>query len=436
MQMTELILKKRRGLALSPDEIRWMIEQYTANIIPDYQMSAMLMAICFAGMTREETLCMTLAMRDSGVVMNLAGVDGVRVDKHSTGGVGDKISLILCPMLAECGVKMPMLSGRGLGHTGGTIDKLESFSGFRCEWTDEEVTRLTNRVGLAIASQSDSICPADKKLYALRDVTGTVDCIALIVSSIMSKKLATDADALVLDVKTGRGAFMKTEEDALALAKELTEVGRLAGKRVTALVTDMNQPLGRTVGNALEVRETLAVLKGRNEPDLVELCLALGSELLLACHVCNTEQEARARLLDTLTSGAALERFRLFIQAQGGDAEAVDDESRLPTAPVRREVRSTQDGYVVALDALEIGNLVVRLGGGRAKKDSPVDLSVGLELGKKIGEPVRAGQTLAVIHARTQAEAEAAEKTYLSCCRIGPEPPAPQPLVRTVIRSL
>ena len=334
MRMSELIEKKRDGEELSGEEIRWMIEGYTNGSIPDYQMSAMCMAIYFKRMNDRETYDLTMAMLNSGDTVDLSGVTGVKADKHSTGGVGDKTSIVLCPMLAACGVKMAKLSGRGLGHTGGTIDKLESFAGFSTSMTEERFIRNVNENGFAIAGQTGKLVPADKKLYALRDVTATVDSRALIVSSIMSKKLASGADVIVLDVKTGSGAFMTTETRAFGLARALTEVGRRAGKKVVAVVSDMNEPLGHAVGNALEVREAIAALKGEYSGDLMELCYTLGSQILLESGLAESERQARAMLQKTIDDGSAFRRFRDFIASQGGSTAEADDPSLLPQAKI------------------------------------------------------------------------------------------------------
>jgi len=434
MGMSDLILKKRDGKALSGEEIAWMIREYTAGNIPDYQMSAMLMAIYFQDMDEAETLALTLAMRDSGDKMDLSGIRGLKADKHSTGGVGDKTSLLLCPMLACCGVKMAKMSGRGLGHTGGTIDKLESFPGFTTELSMERFLEAANTVGFAIVGQTANLCPADKKIYALRDVTGTVASQPLIVASIMSKKLASDGDVIVLDVKTGSGAFMQTEEDAFALAEKMVKVGRLAGKKVVALVTDMDEPLGRAVGNALEVKEALAALRGEGPEDLVELCLSLGSQILLAGGLAADEAEAREMLAETIRSGAALRRFADFVKAQGGDEGAVYDPGRLPEAPVKMDVIADGDGWLWGVDAEGVGLVSLHLGGGRATKESEIDLAVGLVMNKKVGEPVKAGESLAVIHARSEETARQAADMLRSCCRIEAQAPEKKPFIKGVVQ--
>ena len=434
MRMNDLIQKKRDGGALSREEIRWMIEGYTKGDIPDYQMSAMCMAIYFRGMDMEETYELTMAMLDSGDKIDLAGISGVKGDKHSTGGVGDKTSLVLCPMVAACGVKMAKLSGRGLGHTGGTIDKLESFPGFSTAIAEDAFIRQVNEVGFAIAGQTAELCPADKKLYALRDVTATVASRPLIVSSILCKKLAAGADVIVLDVKTGSGAFMQTEEAAFDLARALTEVGRRAGKKVVAVVTDMDEPLGNAVGNALEVKEALAALRGEYRGDLLELCLTLGTQILREGGVAKDDAEARERLEAAIASGAALERFAAFVKAQGGDAAAVYDPSLLPEAPVKLEVPAQTAGWVERIHAENVGLVSMHLGGGRARKDDVVDLAVGVVLHKKVGDPVAAGESLGTIHARTEEAAATAADMLRACFEIGPDEVTRAPFIKGVVR--
>ena len=413
--MSDLIEKKRDGGELSSEEIRWMIDGYTRGDIPDYQMSAMCMAIYFRDMTDRETGDLTMAMLDSGDRVDLSSVTGVKADKHSTGGVGDKTSLLLCPMVAACGVKMAKLSGRGLGHTGGTIDKLESFPGFSTSMTMDAFLRSVNENGFAIAGQTGQLCPADKKLYALRDVTATVASRPLIVSSIMSKKLAAGADVIVLDVKTGSGAFMETEEAAFELARSMTDVGRRAGKKVVAVVTDMDEPLGHAVGNALEVKEALSALKGRYTGDLMELCLTLGGEILCTAGAAPDTETARAMLQKTIDDGSALACFRRFVAAQGGDPAAVDDESLLPQAPITAEALSTSSGYVSRMNAHGVGLVSMRLGGGRAEKDDVIDLAVGVVLRKKVGDYVAAGESLGTIHARSEEAAARAAELLRGC---------------------
>ena len=433
MQMNELIIKKRDGGELSTDEIEYMISGYTAGEIPDYQMSAMCMAILLRGMSERETLDMTLAMMSSGDTMDLSPIAGVKCDKHSTGGVGDKTSLILCPMVSACSVKIAKMSGRGLGHTGGTIDKLESFPGFITGLTEEQFFSNVNNVGIAIAGQTANLVPADKKLYALRDVTGTVPSIPLIVSSIMSKKLASGADVIVLDVKCGDGAFMKTESEAVELAEGLTRIGKLSGRRCCAVITDMDQPLGRAVGNALEVKEAISVLKGETKGELLELCLTLGSCMLTRAGCASTAELARAMLERTVETGAALRRLAVMVEAQGGSAEDVYDTSRLPMARVQLEVPADKSGYVSHISAEQVGLVSMHLGGGRASKDSAIDLSVGLVLNKKVGDHVEKGESLAVIHASSQEKAEEAAELLKNCYLLSDEPVERPALIKRII---
>ncbi len=433
VNMVELIEKKRAGGELETEEIRRMIDAYTAGELPDYQMSAMLMAICFRGMTERETLDLTLAMLHSGDTLDLSDIPGLKADKHSTGGVGDKTSLVLCPILAALGVKMSKMSGRGLGYTGGTIDKLESFPGFRCDLTEEEFRKNLREIGFVITGQAQGLCPADKKLYALRDVTGTVSSVPLIVSSIMSKKLAVGADVIVLDVKTGSGAFMQTDEDAVLLATELVKVGRAAGKKTRALVTDMDEPLGYAVGNALEVREAIDVLCGESAGHLLELCLRLGGCILTEGGLAETEAQAEEMMLGAVKSGAALETLASLVRAQGGDPAAVYEPDGLPRASCVLEVPAPREGFVARLTANEIGRICMHLGGGRETKESEIDPAVGLVLRRKVGDPVRAGESLAQIHANDPEKGRAAVEAYLRCCEIAPAAPEAKPFVRRVI---
>ena len=434
MLMTELIVKKRDGAALSEEEINFMIDGYTRGAIPDYQMSAMLMAMYFRGLDHAETVAMTLAMMRSGDTIDLSAVSGVKADKHSTGGVGDKTSLVLCPMMAACGVRMAKMSGRGLSHTGGTLDKLESIPGFSCDMTTERFFENVESVGFVIASQTAEIDPADKKLYALRDVTGTVAVRGLIVSSIMSKKLAAGADIIVLDVKCGSGSFMKTEADARLLAQEMVDVGNAAGRRTAALITDMDEPLGRAVGNALEVREAIAALKGEGPDDLMELCLTLGGSILLLGGLAKTEAEARAMTRRTVDDGSALRKLGEFIRAQGGDARVIDNPDLLPAAPVQLPVISNINGYVNRMNAEGIGLVSLHLGGGRATKESAIDPAVGIVLGKKVGDAVRPGDTLAVIHAASASDAARAAEELRACYGFSDTAPAALPFIKGVVR--
>lgn len=434
MLMTDLIVKKRDGGELSHEEINFMIDGYTRGQIPDYQMSAMCMAILLRGMSDRETLEMTMAMVHSGETLDLSPIQGVKGDKHSTGGVGDKTSLVLCPMVAACGLKVAKMSGRGLGHTGGTIDKLESFPGFTTGISEETFFKNVNEIGIAIAGQTADLVPADKKLYALRDVTGTVPSIPLIVSSIMSKKLASGADVIVLDVKCGSGAFMKTEQEARTLAQGLTRIGRLAGRKCAAVITDMDQPLGWAVGNALEVKEAISVLKGEKGGDLLELCLTLGSCMLTEAGLAGSIEEARAKLEKTISDGTALEKLSQMVTAQQGDGRDVYDTSRLPLAPVQMEVTALEGGYVRRIEAEQVGLVSMHLGGGRATKDSEIDLSVGLVLHKKVGDSVEAGESLATIHASSQEKAAEAAELLRACYSFSPDPVQRSPFIKDIIR--
>lgn len=434
MLMTELIVKKRDGGELSHEEINFMIDGYTHGQIPDYQMSAMCMAILLRGMSDRETLDLTMAMVNSGETLDLSPIQGMKADKHSTGGVGDKTSLVLCPMVAACGLKIAKMSGRGLGHTGGTIDKLESFPGFSTGIGEEAFFKNVNDIGIAIVGQTADLVPADKKLYALRDVTGTVPSIPLIVSSIMSKKLASGADVIVLDVKCGSGAFMKTEAEAHELAEGLTRIGRLAGRRCAAVITDMDQPLGWAVGNALEVKEAISVLKGEKGGDLLELCLSLGSCMLTEAGMAADIDAARAMLEKTIEEGTALEKLGQMVAAQHGDARDVYDTSRLPAAPVQLEVPAETAGYVQRIEAEDVGLVSMHLGGGRATKESGIDLSVGLVLHKKVGDRVGPGDSLATIHASSAEKAAGAAKLLRACFTLSPEPVERGKFIKAIVR--
>ena len=433
MKMYDLIMKKKQGMELSKDEITFMIDGYTKGKIPDYQMSAMTMAICFQGMTAEETKNLTVAMAQSGDMLDLSQIQGVKVDKHSTGGVGDKTSLVLAPMVATLGVPVAKMSGRGLGHTGGTIDKLESFTGFSTELSEDTFIKNVNEIQIAIAGQTANLAPADKKLYALRDVTGTVDQISLIASSIMSKKLASGADAIVLDVKTGDGAFMKTQEDALALAKEMVSIGTLANRKMVAVISDMNQPLGNAIGNALEVKEAIKTLQGNGPKDLEELVLTLGSHMVLLAGKADSIEDAREKLKQTLTDGSALNTFAKFVIAQGGSEEEVKHPELLPTAKYIEEVPSINCGYVANIATEEIGKISLLLGGGRETKESTIDLSVGIVLNKKYGDFVTKGEVLATLHANNQESLMEAKKRLLNSYTLTNEPVEKLELIKHII---
>ena len=433
MNTCELIIKKRDGGELTQEEIDYLIGGYVDGSIPDYQIAPLLMAIYFKGMTEKETLHLTRAMIASGETLDLSSISGIKVDKHSTGGVGDKTSLVLCPMLASCGVKIAKMSGRGLGHTGGTIDKLESFPGLTTAIDGERFIRQANDVGMVIAGQTAHLVPADKKLYALRDVTGTVESMPLIVSSIMSKKLASGADVIVLDVKTGSGAFMKTEQDSFELARQMVALGKNAGRRCVAVVSDMNEPLGHFVGNALEVKEAIAVLNGADGGHLRELCLTVGTQALREAGVASDDAGARKKLEESISSGAALQKLAEFVKAQGGDERAVYDPALLPQAKLRREFAASESGYVTALEAEGVGRACITLGGGRETKESVIDLSVGIELIKKVGDRVEKGDTLAVVYADDEEKAERAEKQVRACYAFSGSEPVIKPFIRGIV---
>ena len=434
MQMTDLLAKKRDGGSLSTEEIDFMIQGYTRGEIPDYQMSAMCMAILLRGMDDREILDMTMSMMHSGETLDLSPIHGIKADKHSTGGVGDKTSLVLCPMVAATGLKIAKMSGRGLGHTGGTIDKLESFPGFSTAISEERFFRNVNDIGIAIMGQTADLVPADKKIYALRDVTGTVPSIPLIVSSIMSKKLASGADVIVLDVKCGDGAFMKTEAEARKLAEGLTRVGRLAGRKCAAVITDMDQPLGYTVGNALEVKEALAVLRGEEKGELLQLCLALGSLMLVEAGVAWSVEEAKLELLKTIEDGSALWKLAQMVRAQGGSEKAVYDPSLMPQAKIRKEVPAPAAGFVSHIKAEQVGLVSMHLGGGRATKEDTIDLSVGVVLHKKVGDRVEAGESLGTIHASDEGKAAEAVQLLQSCYELSEEPVTKPAFIKAIIR--
>lgn len=435
MRMYDLITKKKLGQELTKEEIYYMIEGFTDGSIPDYQMAAMTMAICFQGMSKRETVELTLAMRDSGDVLDLSGIHGVKVDKHSTGGVGDKTSLALTPIIAALGVPVAKMSGRGLGHTGGTIDKLECFAGFTTGISEETFVRNVNEIGIAIAGQTANLAPADKKLYALRDVTATVDQMSLIASSIMSKKLASGSDAIVLDVKTGNGAFMKKFEDSVALAEEMVSIGTLAGKKTAAVITDMDQPLGYAVGNALEVIEALDTLDGKGPEDFKEVVFALGSLMLQLSGRAADEKEACALMEGVIADGSAKKKFAEFIEAQGGDPAPVFDPSLLAVAETKIPVIADKDGYVHRILAEEIGIACMSLGGGRETKESEIDLSVGIVLKKKNGDAVAAGDTLAVIYGNDEEKLARARERVAGAYEILGEPAKKQPVIRKYIFS-
>ena len=434
MLMTDVIVKKREGEKLSAEEIKFVVDGYTGGEIPDYQMSALLMAILLRGMDREETLELTMAMRDSGETLDLSAIKGVKADKHSTGGVGDKTSLILCPMVAAQGVKIAKMSGRGLGHTGGTIDKLESFPGFNTGISEEKFIENVNSFGIAIAGQTADLDPADKKMYALRDVTGTVPSIPLIVSSIMSKKLAAGSDAILLDVTVGSGAFMKNLEDAIELARLMVSIGTAHGRKVAALITDMDTPLGHSIGNSLEVAESMSVLRGKGPSDLTEVCLQLAANML---YLAGKGDLARCRAMAqaVIDDGSAFALCCKMFEAQGGDTAVLRDPERFRKAKYARDLCAETTGYLVANDVERIGNASVMLGAGRAKKEDPIDFAAGIILHKKLGDFVEKGEPICTFYADDTALFAPAEEMYRSGLAIGPQRPHVPPLVYARVTS-
>lgn len=412
MRMVDIIEKKRDGQELTTAEINFFIEGYTKGEIPDYQASALAMAIYFQDMNDRERADLTRAMVESGDTIDLSAIDGVKVDKHSTGGVGDTTTLVLAPLVASLDVPVAKMSGRGLGHTGGTIDKLESIAGFHVELTREQFIDLVNRDKVAVIGQSGNLTPADKKLYALRDVTGTVNSIPLIASSIMSKKIAAGADAIVLDVKTGDGAFMKTQEDAEKLAHAMVRIGNHVGRKTIAIISDMSQPLGFAIGNALEVKEAIETLQGKGPKDLTELVLTLGSQMVILAGKAKTSEEAKEMLLDAIHSGKALAKFKEFLANQGGDASIVDDLTKLPQAKYKIELPAKQSGYISRMVADEIGVASMILGAGRATKEDVIDLAVGLVLHKKVGDKVEEGESILTIYSNHENVDDVKQKLY------------------------
>ncbi|HHS2940301.1 TPA: pyrimidine-nucleoside phosphorylase [Staphylococcus argenteus] len=402
MRMIDIIEKKRDGHALTTEEINFFIDGYVKGDIPDYQASSLAMAIYFQDMNDDERAALTMAMVNSGDMIDLSDIKGVKVDKHSTGGVGDTTTLVLAPLVAAVDVPVAKMSGRGLGHTGGTIDKLEAIDGFHVEIDESTFVKLVNDNKVAVVGQSGNLTPADKKLYALRDVTGTVNSIPLIASSIMSKKIAAGADAIVLDVKTGSGAFMKTLEDAEALAHAMVRIGNNVGRNTMAIIFDMNQPLGRAIGNALELKEAIDTLKGHGPEDLTELVLTLGSQMVVLANKADTLEEARALLIKAIESGAALDKFKTFVENQGGDATVIDHPERLPQAAYQIDYKAKNSGYVTELVSNDIGVASMMLGAGRLTKEDDIDLAVGIVLNKKIGDKVEAGESLLTIHSNRQ----------------------------------
>ena len=433
MRMYDLILKKRQGKPLTKDEIQWMIREYTDGRIPDYQMSALLMAICFQGLDKEETYELTMAMARSGEMLDLSQIQGIKVDKHSTGGVGDKTSLVLTPIVASLGIPVAKMSGRGLGHTGGTIDKLESIPGFSTQLEDDAFEEQVNSIGISIMGQTKDLAPADKLLYALRDVTATVDQISLIASSIMSKKLAAGADAILLDVKTGSGAFMKEESDAIQLAKEMVEIGKSAGRKMTAVITNMDEPLGMAVGNILEVKEAIDTLKGNGPDDFVELIETLASHMLILGGAAKDFDEGLMRVRESIQSGKALDKFKQFVAAQGGDTKYIDHPELFEQADIIEEIRSEQDGFVGSIDAQEMGICSLILGGGRETKESVIDPTVGLVFSKKVADPVKKGDVLATIYGNDEEKVKRAVLHFKENYHIIEEKPTKPIMIREVL---
>ena len=422
MRMYDIILKKRSNLPLTDEEIRFVISGYVNGEIPDYQVSALLMTIVFNGMNARELGTLTMAMAQSGNMVDLSNIDGITVDKHSTGGVGDKTTLIIGPLVAACGGKVAKMSGRGLGHTGGTIDKMESIPNLKVSLDQEAFINQVNTIGLAVIGQSEGLAPADKKLYALRDVTGTVDSIPLIASSVMSKKLASGAQAILLDVKVGSGAFMKTIDDARALAKAMVDIGTENGRSVKAVLTDMDRPLGHAIGNALEIREVIDTLKGHGPQDLTHECLIMAAHMLVLSHICDYET-ALSRVQEALDSGAALDRLRMMIDAQGGDSRVLDDESILAIGKFTYDVTAPQDGYITHMNTEQCGIASVMLGAGRTVKDGPIDYSAGIIMHKKTGDTVRVGESIATLYASHESLLVNAAKTYLEAITFGKTAP-------------
>ncbi|MCJ2146374.1 pyrimidine-nucleoside phosphorylase [Bacillus sp. B19-2] len=431
MRMVDIITKKQNGEELTTEEIQFFIKGYTDGSIPDYQASALAMAIYFQDMTDRERADLTMAMVNSGETIDLSAIQGIKVDKHSTGGVGDTTTLVLAPLVAALDVPVAKMSGRGLGHTGGTIDKLEAIKGFHVELSKDEFIELVNRDKVAVIGQSGNLTPADKKLYALRDVTGTVNSIPLIASSIMSKKIAAGADAIVLDVKTGAGAFMKTDEDAVNLAKAMVRIGNNVGRQTMAVISDMSQPLGFAIGNALEVKEAIDTLKGEGPEDLTELVLTLGSQMVVLAKKAETLDEAREKLIDVMKNGKALQKFKDFLQNQGGDSSVADNPEKLPQAAYKIDVHAKEAGVVSEIVADQIGVAAMLLGAGRATKEDKIDLAVGIMLRKKVGDAVEKGEPLVTLYANRENVDDVIAKVYDNI-QISEKAEAPK-LVHTVI---
>jgi len=433
MRAYDIIHKKRDGKKLTDQEIEFLIKEYTKGEIPDYQMSAWTMAVFFQGMDKEEIAKLTEAMAKSGDNIDLSSIKGIKVDKHSTGGVGDTTTLVLAPLVAACGAPVAKMSGRGLGHTGGTIDKLESIAGFSTALSMDKFIDSVNNNKVAIAGQTGNLAPADKKLYALRDVTATVESIPLIASSIMSKKIASGADAIVLDVKTGNGAFMKSYEGSVELAKTMVDIGKEVGRNTIAVVSDMDQPLGWAVGNALEVKEAIETLKGEGPHDLTELCLTLGTQMLLLAEVADNPKEARESLEMAISDGTGLAKLKELIANQGGNPEVVDNPDLLPQAKYSLEVKSPKGGYVQKIEAEEVGISAMILGAGRETKESQIDLAVGLSLAKKVGDQLEEGETIATLYYNDETKVNEAKEILLKSYQLGDTKPELTPLIYEII---
>ena len=428
MRMIDLIEKKKTGLALSKEEISFIVSGYTNKEIPDYQMSAFLMAVRFMGMTEEETANLTTAMVNSGDIVDLSSIDGIKIDKHSTGGVGDKTTLIISPIVASFGVPIAKMSGRGLSHTGGTVDKLESIPGLSTEFSKEEFLNIVKETGICVAGQSGNLAPADKKIYALRDVTGTVDSIPLIASSIMSKKIAAGSDAILLDVKTGSGAFMKTTEESIKLAKAMVSIGESVGRSTIALITDMDVPLGFAIGNSLEIKEVVEVLKGNGPKDLTDICVLLASEMLFLANK-GSLSECKDMVLDCIKSGKAVDTLAKMVKAQGGDDRFIYNTNLFEEAKVSKKIISKKSGFIEKMDTTEIGLAACLLGAGREREDSIIDFSAGIVLNKKTGDKVECDEVLATLYSNNLAKCELAENKFLDSIVISDKKPEIKPIV-------
>ncbi len=435
MKIYDLILKKKNKEKMTAEEIEYIVQGFTKGTIPDYQMSAFLMAVCLNGMDHEETAALTVAMANSGDILDLSQIEGVKVDKHSTGGVGDKTSLVLGPMVAALGIPVAKMSGRGLGHTGGTIDKLESFPGFSTTISTEQFIHNVNTIKMAIVGQTANLAPADKKIYALRDVTATVDNLSLIASSIMSKKIASGSDVIVLDVKTGSGAFMKSLEDSIALAKEMVQIGTIAGRKTYAVITDMNQPLGYGIGNSLEVIEAIDTLRGEGPADLLEVSITLASYMLLGAGRATSIEEARDLLNKTIADKSALNKFAEFIKAQGGETDRIYNTELFEKATIEEDVLAPIDGYVTCIHTDELGMTSLILGGGRETKESQIDLSVGLRIHKKLGEQIKKGDSLATLYANDRSKLAEAKNRLLDAYVIEQNKQEPSKYVYAIITA-